>query len=236
MLLTRPDRKARPVLREKSGEDAALWRIFDTNYSGKVQIFRCAEDEDDFNITIRDNLRIPDREGLNAPLSQGKGCPQEACGEEACGENCAGPQQEKPEVAVVPPLVPQGANISCSRFRRYTDYVVVSDTFEGLGVPGGGAAAGGTSAGSKPADEKKKRKVEDKATGAGEKKRPRIQTKRTTAASQAKPAVGAEPRDGDFFFLFDAPLSPLHDTAADAGMNKKFTRSPSIKVVTGPYV
>ncbi|KAM0005261.1 hypothetical protein Hdeb2414_s0215g00836211 [Helianthus debilis subsp. tardiflorus] len=100
-------------------------------------------------------------------------------------------QRKKHEPAVVPPLVPQAAGISYSRFRRYTDYMVVSDTLEGLGVLGGGAAAGGSAAGSKPADEKRKRKVEEKAAGAGEKKRPRVQTKRTTAVSQTKPAVVA---------------------------------------------
>ncbi|KAF5796391.1 hypothetical protein HanXRQr2_Chr08g0350891 [Helianthus annuus] len=247
MMLTRPDRKARPVVREKSGDDAALWRIFDLNFTGKVQILRCAEDEDGFNITIRDNFRIPDREGLKAPLPQGKGtlgalgefevkgAPKKHAEKKHVEKTVRGPHKKKPDAAVVPPLVPQGAGISCSRFRRYTDYVVLSDTLEGLGVAGGGAAAGGSSAGSKPADEKK-RKVEDKSAVAGEKKRPRIQTKRTTAVSQAKPAVAAEPQDGGFSFLFDNPLSPSHDAAADAGVNKEFTKNPSVKVVTEPSV
>ncbi|KAJ0442983.1 hypothetical protein HanIR_Chr16g0815561 [Helianthus annuus] len=99
-------------------------------------------------------------------------------------------QMKKHEPAVVPPLVPQVAGISRTSFRRYTDYVVVSDTLEGLGVPGGGAGAGGSSAGSKPAGEKK-RKVQEKAAGAGEKKGPRLQTKWTTVVSQPKPAVMA---------------------------------------------
>ncbi|KAJ0433215.1 hypothetical protein HanIR_Chr17g0867761 [Helianthus annuus] len=109
---------------------------------------------------------------------------------------------------------------------------------QGLGVPGGAAAAGGSSAGSKPADEKRKRKKEDKAAGAGEKKRPWLQTKRTTGVSQTKPAVEAEPQDGGFSSLFDAPLSRTHDVVgdADAGVNKEFTRSPSIEVVTEPSV
>uniref|UniRef100_A0A251U337 Uncharacterized protein n=1 Tax=Helianthus annuus TaxID=4232 RepID=A0A251U337_HELAN len=203
MMLARPDRKARPVLREKSGEDAAIWRIFDPNYTGKVQILQCAEDEDGFNITIRDNFRIPDREGLNTLLPQGKGtlgtlgeyevkgAPKKHVEKKHVEKGVRGRHRKKPNAAVVPPLVPQGTGISCSRFRRYNDYVLVSDTLEGLGVQGGGAAAGGSSTGYKPADEKKKRKVEDKAVGAGEKKCPRIQTKRTTAVSQVKPAVAA---------------------------------------------
>ncbi|KAM0035337.1 hypothetical protein Hdeb2414_s0015g00445191 [Helianthus debilis subsp. tardiflorus] len=67
--------------------------------------------------------------------------------------------KKKPEAPTVPPLVPQVAGISRSHSRRYTDYVVVSNTLDGLGVPGGGAVAGGTSAGSKPADEKKRRQI-----------------------------------------------------------------------------
>ncbi|KAJ0614516.1 putative AH/BAR domain superfamily protein [Helianthus annuus] len=247
MMLTRPDRKARPVLREKSGEDAALWRIFNPTFLGKVELLPCAEGEG-FNLTIVDNFRVPKREALNAPLPQGKGnlgalgefeakaAPKKHAEKKHVEKAVQGRGKKKPEASVVPPLVPQAASISHSCFRRYTDYVVVSDTLEGLGVPGGGAPAGGTSAGSKPADKKKKRKPEEKAADAGEKKCPRIQIKRTTAVSQAKPAVAAEPQDGDFSFLFDAPHSPTHDVAADAGVDKEFSRSPFVKVVSEPSV
>ncbi|KAJ0791558.1 hypothetical protein HanOQP8_Chr01g0006931 [Helianthus annuus] len=102
-------------------------------------------------------------------------------------------QRKKHKPAVVPPLVPQVAGISRTSFRRYTDYMVVSDTLEGLGIPGGGTAAGGSSAGSKPSNEKKKRKAEEKAAGAGERKRPRLRTTRTAAVTQPKPAIVAEP-------------------------------------------
>ncbi|KAF5768209.1 hypothetical protein HanXRQr2_Chr14g0633741 [Helianthus annuus] len=90
------------------------------------------------------------------------------------------------EPAIVPPLVPQVAGISRTRLRSYNDYVVVSDTLEGLGILGGGAVASGSSAGSKPADEKK-RKVD--AAGAGEQKRPKLRRTRTAAISQPKPTV-----------------------------------------------
>ncbi|KAJ0787151.1 hypothetical protein HanOQP8_Chr02g0079241 [Helianthus annuus] len=70
MMLTRPDRKARPVVREKS-EDAALWRIFDPTFKGMVELLPCAEGEG-FNLDIVDNFRVPKREALNAPLPQGK--------------------------------------------------------------------------------------------------------------------------------------------------------------------
>ncbi|KAF5765268.1 hypothetical protein HanRHA438_Chr15g0714101 [Helianthus annuus] len=90
------------------------------------------------------------------------------------------------EPAIVPPLVPQVAGISRICLHSYNDYVVVSDTLEGLGVLGGGAAASGSFAGSKPADEKK-RKVD--VTGTGEQKHPKLRRTQTTAISQPKPAV-----------------------------------------------
>ncbi|KAJ0858645.1 hypothetical protein HanRHA438_Chr13g0603351 [Helianthus annuus] len=234
MMLGRTGRKARQVVREKS-EDTALWRIFDADFKGKVETLACAEGEKGFNLTIRDNFRIPDRDAMKAPLPQGKDFDAKGAPKKQVEKTVRGRQRKKHEPAVVPPLVLQGAGISPTCFRRYTDYVLVSDTLEALGVPGGGAAVGGSSACSKPAGEKKKRKVEEKAAGAGEQKRPRLQTKRTTAVSQPKPAVVAEPQDGGFS-LFDAPTSPAHDAPADAGVNKEFTKSPSFEAVTDPSV
>uniref|UniRef100_A0A251UFZ8 Uncharacterized protein n=1 Tax=Helianthus annuus TaxID=4232 RepID=A0A251UFZ8_HELAN len=48
------------------------------------------------------------------------------------------------EGSVAPSSVSEAAGTYRSCYRGYTDYVVVSDTLEGLGVIGGGAAAGGT--------------------------------------------------------------------------------------------
>ncbi|KAM0056951.1 hypothetical protein Hdeb2414_s0006g00224571 [Helianthus debilis subsp. tardiflorus] len=224
MMLGRASRKARPVVRGKSGEDAALWRIFDPEFEGKVEVLACVEGEEGFNLTIRDNFRIADHDAMQAPLPQSKGTVDNfstcfvkkmallICSLDglhagdlgALGDPDANGvpkkqvektvwfrQTKKHETIVVPPLVPQVAGISHTSFRRYTDYVVVFDTLEGLGVPGGGAAAGGSSAVSKPAGEEKKRKVEEKAAGAGEKKRTRLQMKRTTAVSQPKLAAVA---------------------------------------------
>ncbi|KAM0049587.1 hypothetical protein Hdeb2414_s0008g00287651 [Helianthus debilis subsp. tardiflorus] len=203
-------RKARPVVREKSGEDAALWRMFDPDFKGKVEVIACADDEDGYNVIIRDNFLVSAEAALAVELPQGK----------ALGDpNATGvfkkhvektvrirTSKKKHETTFIPPLMPQVAGISRTRFRSYTDYMVVSDTLEGLGVPGGGAAAGGFVASSKPADEKKKWKAD---------------------------AAGAEPLEETFSF-FDAPSSPPRDAAVDTGVNKEFTRSPSIEVVTSP--
>ncbi|KAJ0819534.1 hypothetical protein HanPSC8_Chr16g0697201 [Helianthus annuus] len=144
----------------------------------------CADGEEGFNFTIRDNFQVPAEASLALGDPDTKGVPKKQV-EKAVRFR----QKKKHEPAIVPPLVPQVAGISRTRFRRYTDYVVVSDTLEGLSVPGGGAAASGSSAGSKHADEKKKRKVEEKAAGASERKRQRLRTTRTTAVTLPKPAV-----------------------------------------------
>ncbi|KAM0064702.1 hypothetical protein Hdeb2414_s0003g00106191 [Helianthus debilis subsp. tardiflorus] len=161
---------------------------------------------------LLDDLNVGDLGGLGD--FEVKGAPKKQVEKTVRGRH-----RKKPEPAVVPHLVPHATNISYSRFRRYANYVVVSDTLKGLGVPGGCAAVGGSSAGSKAAGEKRKRKVEEKAVAAGEKKRLRLQPKWTTAVSQTKPAVVAEPQDGGFS-LFDTPPSPTHDAAADAGWTK----------------
>ncbi|KAJ0802132.1 hypothetical protein HanPI659440_Chr03g0125701 [Helianthus annuus] len=147
MMLGRMSRKARPVVREKSGG---------------------------FNFTFCDNFWLSEREAMEAELPQGKddlgalGDPDATGVSKQHVEKFGDKRLRKPkrthEPAVVPPLVPQVAGISCTRLRRYNDYVVVSDTLEGLGVPGGGAAAVGSSTGSEPADDKK-RKADSPAAG-----------------------------------------------------------------------
>ena len=97
----------------------------------------------------------------------------------------------------MPHLVPQAAGISHSSFRRHKDYVIVSDTLEGLSTAAesrSGAAkkqveevaAGGTAAGPPVIGEK--RRPEQKAAGGVETKRRRLVTKRS-APTQKKPAV-----------------------------------------------
>ncbi|KAJ0892706.1 hypothetical protein HanPSC8_Chr09g0369161 [Helianthus annuus] len=73
MMLGRMNRKARTVVWEKSGEDAPLWRMFDPGFKGKVEVFACTDDEDGFNVTIRDNFRCPRGAALAVELPQGKG-------------------------------------------------------------------------------------------------------------------------------------------------------------------
>ncbi|XP_035831663.1 uncharacterized protein LOC118480851 [Helianthus annuus] len=188
MMLTRPDRRARPVLWEKSGEDAVgLWRMFDPTFEGKVELLPCGEREG-FNLKIVGNFRVPDRAALKAPLPQGKGdlgvlgkfqvktVPKKHTEKKHAEKTAWGRGKKNPEGSVAPPLVSQAAGTYRSCYRRYTDYVVVSDTLEGLGVPGGGAAVGGTAASATLAGEK--RKPEQTAAGAGEIKRRKLQSKR----------------------------------------------------------
>ncbi|KAF5794873.1 hypothetical protein HanXRQr2_Chr08g0333081 [Helianthus annuus] len=73
MMLTRMNRKTKPVVREKSGEDAALWRMFAPDFEGKVETVACVDGDDGFNVTIRDNFRVPTEAALAVELPQGKG-------------------------------------------------------------------------------------------------------------------------------------------------------------------
>ncbi|KAJ0947328.1 hypothetical protein HanRHA438_Chr01g0014021 [Helianthus annuus] len=237
MMLSRPDMRARPVLREKSGEKAVgLWRMFEPDFEGRVDLVACGQLEG-FNLEIVGNFRVPTREILNAPVRGNEGKfkvkvgPKKHVERKQVKKPARGRSKEKTEGSTAPPLVSQAAGTYRSCYRRYTDYVVVSDTLEGLGVPGGGAAVGGTAAGSTVAGEK--RKPEQAAAGGGELKRRKLQTKRT-GPTQKKPAVTAEQQDAGFSF-FDAPLSPSHTTAADAGVPKE-PAAPFVKVVPDPTV
>ncbi|KAF5820724.1 hypothetical protein HanXRQr2_Chr01g0005391 [Helianthus annuus] len=172
MMLGRMSRKARPVAREKSGEDVPLWRMFDPGFKGKVEVLACADGKEGFNFTIRDNFRLPEREAMEAELPQGKGDPNATGVPKKHVEKHGGVRFRKPkktyEPAVVPPLVPQVAGISRTRLHSYNDYVVVSNTLEGLGVLSRGVAAVGSSAGSETADDKKRKG--DSSTAGGPKR------------------------------------------------------------------
>ncbi|MFS7955127.1 hypothetical protein Hanom_Chr07g00638981 [Helianthus anomalus] len=231
MMLGRMIRKARPVVREKSGEDAPLCRMFCPDFKGKVVVLPCEDGEEGFNVTIHDNFRVPAHGALEVELPQGNG----NLGALGDPDGTSVPKQhmekhgdkkfrraKKPhEPVVIPPFVPEVAGIYRIHLRKYDDYVVVADTLEGLGVLGGGAAAGGSSAGLKPTGDKKRK---EDAAGAGGQKGPKLRRTRTAAISQPKPAVVTEPHEESFSF-FDASSYPQLDAAADMGVNKEFRRS-----------
>ncbi|KAJ0466319.1 hypothetical protein HanIR_Chr14g0670741 [Helianthus annuus] len=215
--------------------------MFEPDFKGKVELIPCGVWEG-CNLEIVGNFLVPTRDVFSAPMPEGEGIlgdlgkfekpvPKKHVEKKQVKKPARGRGKEKVEGSAAPPLVSQAAGISRSCYRRYTDYVVVSDTLEGLGVPGGGVAVGGTAAGSTLAGDK--RKPEQTAAGAGEPKRRKLQSKRT-GPTQKKPAVTAEPQGKDFSF-FDAPLSPSHTTAADAGVPKE-PAAPFVKVVPDPTV
>ncbi|MFS7967311.1 hypothetical protein Hanom_Chr09g00784291 [Helianthus anomalus] len=237
MMLGRMSRKARPVLREKS-EDAPLWRMFCLDFKGKVVVLPCGGGEEGFNFTIHDNFRLPEREAMEAALPQGKGdlgalgdpdatsVPKQHM--EKHGDKRLPRPKKLHEPVVVPPLVPEVAGISRIRLRKYNDYVVVSNTLEGLGVQGGGAAAGGSYAGFKPVVDKK-RKGDASATGG--QKGPKLRRTRMAAIPQPKPAVTTETRAKPVFEFATTSSPPK---AADVEVQKEGRRSPSIEVSPVP--
>ncbi|KAJ0880527.1 hypothetical protein HanRHA438_Chr10g0464161 [Helianthus annuus] len=98
MMLTRPDRKARPVVREKSSADAPLWRMFEPDFEGMVELISCGEREG-FNLEIVGNFRVPTREMLNALVLKGE-YGGAAAGGTAAGSTLAGEKRKTdPKVA-----------------------------------------------------------------------------------------------------------------------------------------
>ncbi|KAM0003873.1 hypothetical protein Hdeb2414_s0264g00851881 [Helianthus debilis subsp. tardiflorus] len=149
-------------------EDAPLWRMFCLDFKGEIAIVACVDGEEGFNRTIRDNIRLPDRDALQAGVAARQrhrdlgalgypvavGVPKQHV--QKMGDKRLR-KKKMHEAVVVPPLVLEVAGVPRTRLRKYDDSVVLSDTLEGLGVPGGAAAAGGSSVGAKPVDDKKRK-------------------------------------------------------------------------------
>ncbi|MFS8001779.1 hypothetical protein Hanom_Chr13g01194381 [Helianthus anomalus] len=124
MMLGRISRKVRHVVRDKSGEDAPIWRMFHPHFKGKVEVLACADGEEGFNHTIRDNFRLPERDAMEAALPQGKGdlgalgdpdatgVPKQHM--EKHGDKRFRKQKKPHEPVVVPPLVPKVADVSAA--------------------------------------------------------------------------------------------------------------------------
>ncbi|KAJ0950255.1 hypothetical protein HanPSC8_Chr02g0046101 [Helianthus annuus] len=190
MMLTRPDRKARPVLREKSG----------ARFRGRVELI-AVELKKGFNLEIVSNFRVPTRAMLEAPVPGDaravladlgkfeKRISKKHAEKKPVKKTTRGRGKGRAEGSVAPSSVSEAAGTYRSCYRGYTDYVVVTNTLEGLGVIGSGAAAGGTAA--VPPIVGEKRGPEQKAAGGGEPKRRRLQTKRA-APAQKKPAIAAD--------------------------------------------
>ncbi|KAJ0743954.1 hypothetical protein HanPI659440_Chr10g0381891 [Helianthus annuus] len=217
MMLTRRNKNSRPVVREKSGEDAPAWRMFAPDFHGTVETVVCADGEEDHNTIIRSNFRVPTEAALAVELPPGKGDLGALGDPEAKGvpkrqtvKGVRFRQKKIKEVTTVPHLVPQAA-AAVSRSgaaKRQSEET----------------SAGGTAAGPPAVGEK--RGPEQKAAGGVESKRRRLVTKRS-APTQKKPAVVVEPQDEDFS-IFDAPESPPRATGAGA---TEVPSTPPVKVV-----
>ncbi|KAJ0891910.1 hypothetical protein HanPSC8_Chr09g0359641 [Helianthus annuus] len=218
MMLTRRNKNSRPVVREKSGEDAPAWRMFAPDFHGTVETVVCADGEEDHNAVIRSNFRVPTEAALAVELPPGKGDLGALGDPDAKGvpkrqtvKGVRFRQKKIKEVTTVPHLVPQAA---ASGSRSGAARKQAEET-----------AAGGTAAGPPVIGEK--RRPEQKAAGGVETKRRRLVTRRS-APTQKKPAVVIEPQDEDFS-IFDAPESPPR--ATDAGVTE-LPSTPPAKVVS----
>ncbi|XP_035845358.1 uncharacterized protein LOC118491584 [Helianthus annuus] len=203
MMLSRPDRKERPVLREQGGADAVgLWRMFEPDFKGQVELI-AVELKKGFNLEILKNFRVPSKAVLEAPV------PGDARGVLA---DLGKFEKRVPKKTVEKKTVKKTVR---GRGKGSVEgSAAPSSVFE---AAGSGAAAGGT--GVVPPVVGEKRGPEQKAAGGGEPKRRRLQTRRA-APVQKKPAVAAESRDAGYSF-FDIPASPPHTAAAGAGVLKE---------------
>ncbi|KAJ0887147.1 hypothetical protein HanRHA438_Chr09g0387441 [Helianthus annuus] len=214
MMLSRPDRKERPVLREQGGADAVgLWRMFEPDFKGQVELI-AVELKKGFNLEILSNFRVPSRAVLDAPVpgdARGiladlgkfeKRVPKKTVEKKTVKKTVRGRGKGSAEGSAAPSSVSEAA--------------------------GSGAAAGGTAV--VPPVVGEKRGPEQKAAGGGEPKRRRLQTKRV-APVQKKPAVAAESRDAGYSF-FDFPASPPHTAAGGCGGIEGDCRAPG---AYGPF-
>ncbi|KAJ0677799.1 hypothetical protein HanOQP8_Chr12g0440661 [Helianthus annuus] len=188
MMLTRRNKNSRPVVREKSGEDAPTWRMFAPDFLGTVETVVCADGEEDHNAIIRSNFRVLTEAALAVELPPGKGDLGALGDPDAKGvpkrqtvKGVRFRQKKIKEVTTVPHLVPQ---VAAAGSRSGAAKKQAEET-----------AAGGTAAG--PPVSGEKRKPEPKAAGGVETKRRRL------------------PQDEDFS-IFDAPESPPRATDAGA--------------------
>ncbi|KAF5804080.1 hypothetical protein HanXRQr2_Chr05g0193061 [Helianthus annuus] len=216
-MMLRRGKNSKPVVREKSGEDAPAWRMFAPDFEGTVETVVCADGEQDHNTIIRSNFRVPTAAALAVELPVGKGDLGALGDPEAKGvpkrqtvKGVRFRQKKIKEVTTVPHLVPQAAAAESrsGAAKKQAEEV----------------AAGGTAAGPPVIGEK--RRSEQKAAGGVETKRRRLVTKRS-APAQKKPAVVVERQDEDFS-IFDAPESPPR--AMGAG-GTEVPSTPPVKVV-----
>ncbi|MFS8003373.1 hypothetical protein Hanom_Chr13g01213221 [Helianthus anomalus] len=220
-------------------EDAPLRRMFFPNFKGKVAVVACEDGEEGStapSVTISGCLngthwrwccrKAKDLGALGDPSAAG--IPKQPV--QKMGDKRFRKPKKPHEPVVIPPLVPEVAGISRTRLRKYDDYVVVSDTLEGLGVLGGAAAAGGSSVGVKPVDDKKRK---GDAPLADEQEAPYLRRTRGTAIPKATPAVTTETREEPVHLFAIPPSSPK---AVGVEVQKEDRRNPSIEMVTPPSV
>ncbi|KAM0034305.1 hypothetical protein Hdeb2414_s0016g00496031 [Helianthus debilis subsp. tardiflorus] len=209
--------------------------MFCDDFEGKIELVRCGSGEEGWNRTIISNFWMPDEAALNAVLPEGKGdlgdlgdpaatgVPKETVVK--FGDRCQH-KKKSHEAVSVPTLVPEVAGILRTPLRKYEDYVVVSDTLEGLGVPDGSAATGASTMGTKPVDDKKQKAT---ASVAGGEKAPKFRKTRATTVPKTKPAVTTAPSEEPVSMFATPPSSPK---VVDVETQKKGDENSSIEVVS----
>ncbi|KAF5761122.1 hypothetical protein HanXRQr2_Chr16g0761381 [Helianthus annuus] len=183
MLQNRPGVKKKFVVKE---QDKELLRQIE----GKIEVVECGEGEEGWYEATVGGFRLLSQATLDALCRKG---------EVILGllETLMGKVLKTAPAAVIvdkkktgkPMTIPVKQVTSGTfrpRLRKSEDYVILSDTFEGLGVPGSSSGAGGATAGTSPLVEQKRKG--DTAT-AGESKMPAFRWPRAAVLSTHMLAV-----------------------------------------------
>ncbi|MFS7949077.1 hypothetical protein Hanom_Chr06g00567321 [Helianthus anomalus] len=105
-------------------------------------------------------------------------------------------KKKKTEKLVTIPVKQVASGTFHPQFCKYEDYVIVSKTLEGLGVPCSSSSAGGATAGTRPLAGQKRK---GDTAAAGETKRPTLRRPRAAVLSTHMPAVSI----GKFFHTYE---------------------------------
>ncbi|KAJ0623225.1 hypothetical protein HanIR_Chr01g0029451 [Helianthus annuus] len=190
--------KNKLVVKEQDQGDFVVvvqfWRNFASNFEGKIEVVECGEGEEGWYKATVGGFRLPNQAALDAPLPQGKGNLGALGDPDGKGVKTAPAivvvdrKKKKTEKPVIIPVKQLASGTFRPQFRKFEDYVIVSDTLEGLGVPSSSSDAGGVTAGTRPLAGQRRK---GDTAAAGESKRPAFCHPRVAVLSTRLPATSA---------------------------------------------
>ncbi|KAF5774613.1 hypothetical protein HanRHA438_Chr13g0612941 [Helianthus annuus] len=160
MLRNKPGVKNKLVMKEQ--DKVRFWRTFADDFKGKIEVVECSEEEEGWYKATVAGFWLPNPTALDAPLRQGRGNVSMFGKLGALGDSSGKGSKTAPAVVVVPgkgkktekpvtiPVKQVVSGTFRPRIRKSEDFIMVSNTLEGLGVPGSSSGAGGATTGTRP--------------------------------------------------------------------------------------